>query len=47
MLLAVLGCTSAESETDSDGLNPSPSEESVQVLNPTGLFTVDDVVAAG
>ena len=47
MLLSALSCTSDESETAGDVANSSQGEESVQILNPTGLFTVDDVVAAG
>ena len=47
MSVVGLSCTSGESETDDDVTHPSQFEESVQVLNPTGLFTVDDVVAAG
>ena len=47
MLTAGLACKSSEAETVGDILDPSQSEESVQVLEPTGLFTVDDVEAAG
>ena len=44
--LVALSCTSGESGAADDLANPS-QVESVQVINPTGLFTVDDVVAAG
>lgn len=48
MLAAGLGCKSSGAETVGDVLDPSQSEEeSVQVLEPTGSFTVDDVEAAG
>ena len=44
ILVAGLAC---EAETVGDVLDPSQSEGSVQVLEPNGSFTVDDVVAAG
>ena len=47
ILVAVLACKSSEAETVGDVLDPSQSEGSVQVLEPNGSFTVDDVVAAG
>ena len=48
-VISVVGltCTAGESEITGEVANSSQTEESVQVLNPTGLFTVDDVVAAG
>ena len=48
MLVVGLACSSNEVE-NVGGLSDSSQteEESVQLLNPTGLFTVDDVVAAG
>ena len=48
MLVVVLACSSNEVENVGDLSDSSQTEEeSVQLLNPTGLFTVDDVVAAG
>ena len=47
ILVAGLACKSSEAETVGDVLDPSQSEGSVQVLEPNGSFTVDDVVAAG
>ena len=48
MLVVGLACSSNEVENVGDLSDSSQTEEeSVQLLNPTGLFTVDDVVAAG
>ena len=46
--ILIIGCGSSETETPGGASYSSQLEEDpVQVINPSGIFTVDDVVTAG
>ena len=47
-VVSIIGCGSNVTETPDDSSYSSQLEEDpVQILNPSGVFTVDDVVTAG
>ena len=47
-VISIIGCGSNDSQTLDDDLASSQIEEDpVQIINPSGVFTVDDVVTAG
>ena len=47
-VISLFGCGSNDSETLGDASYSSPVEQDlVQIINPSGVFTVDDVVTAG
>ena len=47
-VISIIGCGSSETETPGGASYSSQLEEDpVQVINPSGIFTVDDVVTAG
>ena len=47
-VISLFGCGSNDSETLIDASDSSPIEQDpVQIINPSGVFTVDDVVTAG
>ena len=47
-VISLFGCGSNDSEALGDASYSSPIEQdSVQIINPSGVFTVDDVVRAG
>ena len=47
-VISIIGCGSNDTETLGDASYSSESEEDpVQIINPSGVFTADDVVTAG
>ena len=47
-VISIIGCGSNDTETLGDAPYSSESEEDpVQIINPSGVFTADDVVTAG
>jgi hypothetical protein len=46
-MIAVVGCGSGDSGASTDSSAAEIEEDPVQILQPGGIFTVDDVVAAG
>ena len=47
-VISIIGCGSNDTETLGDASYSSESEEDpVQIINPRGVFTADDVVTAG
>ncbi len=47
-VISIIGCGSTDTETFGDASYSSESEEDpVQIINPSGVFTADDVVTAG
>ena len=46
-VISIIGCGSNDTETLGDASYSESEEDPVQIINPSGVFTADDVVTAG